>query len=135
MSGQNSSAIPSTGWEYVYSSQLLVNNLIRENDTGIFGAQYAELSRSDTVSAFIGTRHTITPQLRLAPTVRYTHSDKLDGTTDWSIIPEIQLDYRWKRNIQFQLEGGVNHSMLGQVGQDPSHFDEYFVLTGYRLDF
>jgi hypothetical protein len=128
-------AVPSTGWEFVYSSQLLVSNFFRENDTAIVGAQFAQLSRSDTFSTFIGTRHTLTPQLRFAPTVRYTHSAKSDQTVDWSVIPEMQFDYRWRRNIQFELEGGVNLSRLGQVGRPDSHFNEYFVLTGYRLDF
>ncbi|MCC6710313.1 MAG: hypothetical protein IT492_22370 [Gammaproteobacteria bacterium] len=128
-------SVPSTGWEYVYSSQLLVSRFFRENDTAILGAQFAQLSRTDTFSTFVGTRHSLTPQLRFAPTVRYTHSDKSDRTVDWSVIPEVQFDYRWKRNMQFQLEGGVNLSRLGQVGRRASHFNEYFVLTGYRLDF
>ncbi len=66
---------------------------------------------------------------------RHELSDKSDRTVDWSVIPEVQFDYRWKRNMQFQLEGGVNLSRLGQVGRRASHFNEYFVLTGYRLDF
>ena len=52
-----------------------------------------------------------------------------------SIAPNLQLDYRWRQNMQFHLEGGVSHTVLGQGALPNVNFDEYYAITGYRLDF
>ncbi|MBI4693458.1 MAG: SPOR domain-containing protein [Gammaproteobacteria bacterium] len=127
---------PATDWDFIYSTQLLVSNLPRESDTAILGAQYGDFNTTSMVTCFIGTRNAITPQLRIAPTLRFSHSEKLDGTEDWTLAPDIQLDYRLRRNIQLQLEGGMGYGLLGQAAPlGYSHFNEYFIIAGWRLDF
>jgi hypothetical protein len=113
----------------------MINNLPQASDFAIVGAQFAALGSSDNVSLFVGTRNAVTPQLRIAPTVRLGYSSKNDDTEDWLFGPSVRLDYRWKQWFQTQLELGANFSLLGQPGLDKTEFDQYYVLAGYRLDF
>jgi hypothetical protein len=128
-------ASPSTGAEFFYSSQLIGSSLFIENDITIFGMRYSDLQNVDSYSVDLNTRIPITRDLRINPRVRIDYrKNKTSGGDRVNIRPLVRLDYRWKRWLRFELEGGrewINETVIG----DSQKSTNYFFSLGARAFF
>lgn len=128
-------ASPSTGAEFFYSSQLIGSSLFLENDITIFGLRYSDLQNVDSYSVDLNTRFPITRDLRINPRVRIDYrKNKNDNGDRVNIRPLVRLDYRWKRWLRFELEGGrewIDETVIG----DSQKSTNYFFSLGARAFF
>jgi tetratricopeptide (TPR) repeat protein len=126
---------PSTGAEFFYSSQLIGSSLFMENDIAIFGLRYSDLQNVDSYSVDFNTRFPITRDLRINPRVRIDYrKNKNDDGDRVNIRPLVRMDYRWKRWLRFELEGGrewINETVIG----DSQKSTNYFFSLGARAFF
>ena len=106
-----------------------------ENDITIFGLRYSDLQNVDSYSVDLNTRFPLTRDLRINPRVRIDYrKNKNDGGDRVNIRPLVRLDYRWKRWLRFELEGGrewINETVIG----DSQKSTNYFFSLGARAFF
>ena len=128
-------ATPTTGAEYFYSTQLIGSSLFKENDITIFGLRYSDLQNVDSYSGDLNIRIPITRDLRINPRVRIDYrKNKNDDGDRVNIRPLVRMDYRWKRWLRFELEGGrewINETVIG----DSQKSTNYFFSLGARAFF
>jgi len=126
---------PPSGMDFMYALQLIGSSLFKDGDSVLLGARFSDMDSSDTVSLSLNTRHPITPTLRVNPQVQFSHGWNYDGTDDWSLDPSLRLNYRVKRWLQLELEGGGSYNLAGQTSGGHLHSHDYYVNLGYRADF
>ena len=123
------------GNSYYYSLQLIGSSLIREGDIAIIGLRYSDTASSDTLALNLNTRYPLSPELRLNPKMLIDYRDNQTSSGyRWRIRPALRVEYRWKRRVHFDFEGGgewANESNAGQI----YHTSNFFFTLGYRLDF
>jgi hypothetical protein len=128
-------ATPAVGVEKVYSTQLIGSNLFKEGDTSILGARFSDLDQTDITSLLVNTSYPVGPDLRISPTAQFDYFDNDDGTTDWTVFPQMRLTYLVKSRLQIELQSGFEWSLLGNTAGGHFQFHDYFVSLGYRYDF
>lgn len=128
-------AIPSTGAEFFYSTQLISNNLFVDQDIVILGLRYSDLQNGDSYSGDLNMRFQITRNLRINPRVRLSYrKNKRNKGDRVNVRPLVRLDYRWKKWMRFELEAGrewVSETVLGDSLQSRN----YFLTIGARVFF
>lgn len=128
-------AIPSTGKEYFYSTQLIANSLFYENDIMIMGARYLDSFNSDTYSTSLNWRINVDRKLRLNPRMRLDYREDKDSEDNrWLFRPFLRVDYRFKKWMKFEFDLGfewLEESFGGEVQKTTG----YFLSIGYRAQF
>lgn len=127
-------AIPSTGMEYSYGTQLIASNVFRAGDTTLLGLRYTDTSSSDTLTFSLNSRYPINDQWRLDPRLRIDDQKRTGGSTVLRFRPSIRADYRAKRNIKFETEFGYEQSNITDTLGDRVE-SGYFFSLGYIADF
>ncbi|HHH35373.1 MAG TPA: hypothetical protein ENK48_00920 [Gammaproteobacteria bacterium] len=128
-------AVDGSGYEYFYDVQLLANDMLQPGDLTILGARF-----SDTASAYIthlslDTRLPLRPLLRINPRVFFNYrSFKKSSGDQWTLSPQVRLDYQWRRRRHFELDAGGEWSTRN-LASDSQDSYAYFINLGYRLDF
>jgi hypothetical protein len=128
-------AIEATDTEFFYSFQVIKNDLMKQGDIGVFSLRYSDSDTSDSYRIGINNRYPITNAWRVNPRldVTYRQNDDNDGTR-LTISPFIRMDYRFRKNLTFEAEGGVNW-FEEDDGLEVTNFTDYFFYAGYRWDF
>ncbi|MBV1930935.1 MAG: hypothetical protein KUG71_04390 [Porticoccaceae bacterium] len=129
-------AIPGTGKEYYYSTQLLANSLFYENDSAILGARYADTLNANTYTLDANWRVSYWDRrLRLNPRIRLDYREDKRNTNDrWFVRPFIKTDYRLRKWMKLEFEFG--YEWLDQSFSDESQkTTRYFLSIGYRAQF
>jgi len=128
-------AIPGTGKEYFYSSQLIANSLIYTNDIMIMGYRYSDTLNSDTHSTSLNWRINVDRKLRLNPRMRLDYRKDKDSEDDrWLFRPFFRIDYRLKKWMKLEFDFGyewLEESFAGEVQRSTG----YFLSLGYRVQF
>lgn len=127
-------AIPGTGMEYSYATQLIASNVFRTGDTTLLGLRYSDTSSANTLTFSLNSRYPINKQWRLDPRLRIDSQDRTDGSTIMRYRPSIRADYRAKRNIKFETEFGYEQSNISDSVGDRVE-SGYFFSLGYIADF
>ncbi|VAW57415.1 hypothetical protein MNBD_GAMMA07-952, partial [hydrothermal vent metagenome] len=97
---------PGTGNEYLYNLQLIGTSVFMDNDSTIFGYRYSDTDRSEVNSLSLNTRIPLTREWRLNPRIRFDQRKNTDGTTQSVNAFALRVDYRFKRNMNFELDLG-----------------------------
>lgn len=128
-------AIPGTGIESFYNLQLIGSSLIQEGDIAILGFRYQNTSSSDTYSANLNTRYPVNRNFRINPRFRvdYRQNDE-DSGDQLTTAPSLRIDYRFKRRVRIELEGGTEWA-TDNLGNQTDRTFSYFLILGYRVDF
>jgi hypothetical protein len=126
---------PSTGTDLFYSTQLIANKLLFDNDIMILGARYSDTYRSDTLSFTGNWRINVSREFRINPRIRLDYrKDKEDDDNRTLVRPFIRLDYRFKKWIKFEFDLG--YEWLQDTFSDQSQTTTgYFLSAGYRAQF
>ena len=128
-------AIPSTGNEFFYSTQLIGSNVFKPGDIFTAGFRYADRSNSDIYVADFITRYPFTRKLRVSPRLRLSYREnKFDDLTEYAVQPSLRFNYFWKRNLSFEVEAGGQWSDRSQDTITDEEL-EYFLIAGWRYDF
>jgi len=128
-------AIDSTGNDYFYSVQLIGNSLIKEGDLGILGLRYSDTSSASTTTLSLNTRYPVNHEWRINPRLRLDHRVYTsDNSEQWTYVPSIRLNYRWRKQTQFEMELG-GESSNRELTDTTERSSSYFLDIGYRHDF
>lgn len=128
-------ATDSTGNDYFYSVQLIGNSLIKQGDLGILGLRYADTSSASTTTLSLNTRYPVNHEWRINPRLRLDQREfASDNTQQWTVLPSIRVNYRWRKRTQLEIELGgewSSHELTDQTEKTSA----YFLNAGYRHDF
>jgi hypothetical protein len=128
-------ANPGTGVEFFYSTQLIGTNLFTEGDVTILGLRYFDTMNHNSYSAIINTRFSINRDFRVNPRVQFEYRENKDGGGDrFNVRPLLRLDYRLKRWLRLETEGGMEWTRETALGED-ERSRGYFFSLGFRADF
>ena len=127
--------IESSDASFYYSTELLGRSIFIDNDISIFGIRYSDLNNSTITSAYTNLRLPLWPEWRINPRFRVDFRENINGTDQWTYSPRVQVQYRPRRNMFFELETGAllydQDTTLGVNEQ----FQIYFFYLGYRYIF
>ena len=132
-------ALPASGTEYYYGTQLIGSGMLWSNDIYILSGRYADTQRSRTWTADFNARVPVTNRFRLSPRLRYGfRGDKIADNTFRQFQPTMRFNYYPRRHSEIEIEFGGNfsrlHSVAGGAASD-SKESGYTLSAGYRLDF
>lgn len=131
----NVPANPSTGKEYFYLTQLIASNLFMEGDINIIELRYADTMSNDSYSLNLNLRYPFTPDFRINPRIQTNYrKNKNDSGESTTIRPLVRIDYRWKKWLRFEMEGGREwreDTVLGNTEKTTG----YFATVGFRAYF
>jgi tetratricopeptide (TPR) repeat protein len=128
-------ATEETDNEFFYTFQVIKNDLLKQGDIGILSLRYSDANTSDTFRMGISSRFPITNSWRVNPRLdlSYRTNDDNEGSRK-TISPFLRMDYRYRKNMTFELEGGLNW-FEEDDGTEVTNFTDYFIYGGYRWDF
>lgn len=131
----NVAAVPGTDNQYFYSLQLIGSSLFKQGDISILGLRYSEIDFADTVGLDLSSRYPLTRAWRANPKLSIDYRRSTDKTELLTLRPSARIDYRWKNNVSYDLEGGLiwSDDISGSTtnGSDL----EFLFELGYRIDY
>lgn len=131
-------ATPGSGTDMYLSAQLVGNNLLKQNDTGVLGLRYYDMDVSNTISLIANTRFPINREWRINPRLQYDIRSFSDNDRSQKKLRAlVRSDYRYTKKASFDFELGydtIDDDFNGQNGQSLSNNNLHFML-GYRYDF
>jgi tetratricopeptide (TPR) repeat protein len=128
-------ATEATDTEFFYTFQVIKNDLLKQGDIGIFSIRYSDNTSSDTFRIGLSSRYPITNAWRVSPRIDFSYRTNNDNEgTRKSISPFLRMDYRYRKSMTFEFEGGLNW-FKEDDGTEVTDFTDYFIFAGYRWDF
>lgn len=128
-------ATEATDTELFYSFQVIKNDLLKQGDIGVFTLRYSDSTSSDTYRIGVSSRYPVTNSWRVNPRLDFSYREnKENEATRLTVSPFIRMDYRFRKDLTFELEGGVNW-FEEDDGLEVTNFTDYFFYAGYRWDF
>ena len=101
-------AVPSLGGMVIYSTQLLGNGWLFDNDTHVFGASFGNGAGTRNVSGFLSARYALSERWRIGPRItvddtRTTASAQTGVTNGLTASPSLLLEWQLRRGaVQFE---------------------------------
>ena len=128
-------AIPGTGNEYYLGMQLIGNNMMLNGDSNIIAFRFGSTQNSDTRSVSLNSRLPNGKKWRINPRARFSQREnKNNSDTQDSLRYSLRLDYRFKRELNFEAEMGQEHTTDNVTGGSQKTEVTFFNI-GYRWDF
>jgi len=127
--------VPGTDDEYFYNLQLIGNSVFMNNDSTIFGYRFSDTDRGKTNSLSVNMRFPLTLEWRMNPRLRFDDRKNSDGSDQTISALALRFDYRLKRNLNFELDFGIENSNRGALDNTTSKTRATFLSLGYRYDF
>ncbi|MCP5145289.1 MAG: hypothetical protein H6978_10795 [Gammaproteobacteria bacterium] len=128
-------ATEGTGYQYMFSSQLIASNVLFDNDTASVGLRYFDYENANTI---LGNAYMVIPlaaNWRFNPRVLVGYRESVQNVGQLRFRPSMRTSYRWKRDVQFELEAGAD--MMWQdvpvIGKQRTTL--MFAYLGYRWQF
>lgn len=127
-------AVPGTGTEISFGTQLIGNSLLRAGDVTILGLRLADGDLARTASLSLSSRFPLFGRLRAGPRLRFDHREfTADGTTQWLASPALRVDWHSDRTtIEFEAGGEWTSR---ELVTDQQKSDRYWFSLGYRVGF
>lgn len=126
---------PSSGNDWSYSLQFMASDLIKNGDIAIVGLRRNTNTSSEGTSLNLNTRYPVNRAWRLNPRLRIDRRRySSDGSTQWSILPSVRINYMWRRDLNIELEAGGELTNR-DIGGTTSKTTGYYLSFGYRADF
>ena len=128
-------ATEATDTEFFYSFQVIKNDLLKQGDIGVFTLRYSDSTSSDTYRIGVSSRYPVTNSWRINPRLDFSYRENKENEgTRMTVSPFVRMDYRFRKNLTFELEGGLNW-FEEDDGLEVTNFTDYFFFAGYRWDF
>ncbi len=127
-------AVEGTGNEYIYSLQLIGSSLLKEGDVSILGVRYYDAKDSRTSSLIVNSRYPLTNDWHINPRLRIDYKTSTTSGNTVTYKPQLRTEYRLRKELTFELEGGIEWDNQSGVVVAQSSKGYYYSL-GYRLNF
>jgi len=127
-------AIPETGTEYFIGTQLVGNNLLAEQDTGVLGLRYSSTKPSNTISLIANSRFPINRDWRINPRLQFDFRNLTGSHTQHKVRAILRTDYTYINRVRFDFEIGYDQTDVDNSGQSSESNNLFFTL-GYRWNF
>lgn len=128
-------AVEDTGNQYFLNLQLIKNDLLKQGDIGILNMRYYNASNSNTYRVGVSSRYPITNVWRINPRFDLAYRKRTDiDDTRLTLSPYLRMDYRWRKDITLELEGGADF-YREKNELESSNYANYFFIAGYRWNF
>lgn len=128
-------AFEGTDDEFYYSLQLIGSSLVKDGDLATLGIRYADTTRYDIYSGSLNTRYPLGGGWIINPKMYVDYREgKEEDREQWKLRPALRLDWRIKRFLRFECEGGYEWSSE-RIDEYEDDTRGYFVTVGYRWDF
>jgi len=130
---QGAPTIEGSRWDVNFSSQLIGNSLLINNDISIFGLRFTKTNTANSYSTSINSRFPFTRYFRVNPILKVDFRDNKRTAAQWIVSPELRIDYSWRRHLHFEMQTGGqwSHQNLPNVENQKT----FFINVGYRNDF
>jgi hypothetical protein len=127
-------AVPGTGTELSFGTQLIGNSLLRAGDVTILGLRVADGDVARTSSLALSSRFPLFGRLRAGPRLRFDYREfTADGTTQWLASPALRVDWHSDRaTIEFEAGGEWTSR---ELVTDQQKTNRYWFSLGYRVGF
>jgi hypothetical protein len=124
-----------TGTDLYLNSQLIASDLLTKNDIVSFGLRFYKTGNYRSYCATVNARFPINESLRINPRVLLDYrKSPSSGNKRFLVRPLLRLDYRLKKWLRFEAEGGVEWQDETVIGL-PQKSLGTFVYVGYRVFF
>ncbi len=123
-----------SGTEYALFAQLLGNNWLFEKDVSSVGLRWADAATATRTTLSFSTRFPLNKEWRINPRFQLEKVSGSDGSSSTLIRPSLRADFRFRRNIRFEFEGGVDLTQRDIAGGSDDE-TSYFIRAGYVYDF
>jgi hypothetical protein len=119
---------------YIYSIQMVGNNLLFDNDLGIASASYTNASTYQSRLLAFSQTETFSQNWRLdIALLLYAENNSLIGDTT-RISPSFKLNYHWNASQTFEFGAGFEQTHTQSTILDSKSRRKFFNI-GYRWDF
>ena len=106
-----------------------------EGDINVIELRYADTMSNDSFSFNLNLRYPITRNFRINPRIQTNYRKNKNGDGEQvTFRPLLRIDYRWKRWLLFEMEGGREwreDTVLGSTERTTG----YFATIGFRANF
>jgi len=124
------------GPDYFYNLQLIGNSVFVTNDSAIAGLRFSDTDRSKVNSLNFNLRFPLSRNWRINPRLRFDRrTNKQDNTKQSVTAVAFRVDYRLKRNINFEFDIGQEQTNTGRLNAESDDRKALFLSMGYRYDF
>ncbi len=123
-----------TGTDFYFNTQLIASDLLLAGDIISFGLRYYDTSTYRSYGAIVNARLPIMTELRVNPRVLVDYRRADNGNDRLLVRPLVRIDYRFKRWLHFEAEGGVEWQDETFTGINQQLLGTFFYI-GYRLYF
>lgn len=127
-------ATEETGNVYTYTLQAIGTALFAQRDVTVMSASLIDAKTYDGQSYALTTRALLGPKWVFDGTVRWYKQEDDAGTTIERVTPSVRLGYRWKENLTFEVEAGIEDSDTKSDTTKETNRRNFYSL-GYRWDF
>ncbi len=130
-------ATPATDLEWLYSLQFIGNDLFSDGDSLILGLRYSNTTPANIFAFNVDARQPLPLGWRINPRVLVEYrSPKGTATSRRTLVkPSIRAEYKYSRNLEINLEGGIDWTRENNPTTGNTSNLGYFVSMGYRWDF
>ncbi|MFC3173669.1 tol-pal system YbgF family protein [Novosphingobium bradum] len=137
-------ALPATGKEFYYGTQLIGSGLLWDNDIYILAGRYSNTAMARVWTADFNARVPITGKFRVSPRLRYGYRDNKPSAatpvpgTYRQFQPTLRMNYYPIRHSEIEVELGGNFTSQSQyngASWDRIREQGWVLSSGYRLDF
>lgn len=127
-------AAPGTGNIYIWSAQLIANNIFFENDLGLASASITNAQTYTGQALTFTQTETIRQHWRLDMSLQFYHQKYNTDLRQTRVTPSVKLNYRMSDSLSFDAEGGIEDTHSTSATQDQKVRNKY-LYVGYRWDF
>jgi tetratricopeptide (TPR) repeat protein len=119
---------------YTLTGQVIGTGLIAKNDLSIITVNAITADDYDAKSLALANRSLLGNRWTLDASVRWYVREGNDGSERTQAYPLVRVGYKWKENLTFEAEIGMENIEDKRLTSSETTNSEYFSL-GYRWDF
>jgi tetratricopeptide (TPR) repeat protein len=127
-------AVPDTGNVYVYTLQGIATGLLTKRDVTVLSLSYLTSDTYDGESIAINNRTLLQDKWTLDLSLRYYQQKDNLGTDLTRLTPIMRVGYRWRDQITFEFEAGMEQGQTTSSTQTEDTTRNFYMI-GYRWDF
>jgi hypothetical protein len=134
---EGTTAVPaseSSGNVYTVTGQAIGTGLIAQRDVTVVSLSAISADDYDAKSLALANRSLLGNRWTLDASVRWYLRENSDGSDRQQVNPLVRVGYKWKENLTFEVEVGVEKIEDTQASSSETTNRDYFSL-GYRWDF
>ena len=127
-------AQPDTGNVFVYTLQGIGTGLLTKRDVSVLSLSYLTSDTYKGESIALNNRTLLQDKWTFDLSLRYYQQQDSVGTDQTRLTPIVRVGYRWRDQVTFELEAGMEISEITSSSSTENSSRNFYML-GYRWDF